>query len=146
MSNSIDRTSVAFVCVQNAGRSQMAAAIAERERDERDLVDDVRVISGGTSPADAVHDVVVEAMAEIGIDLSDRRPRSISSERIEACDVVVTMGCDAQGVCPAGWRGDTRDWGLEDSHGSSLEDVRTIRGEIERRTVALFDELEADVR
>ena len=73
---------VAFVCVQNAGRSQMAYAFAERERDQRDVADRIELLTGGTQPADHVHDVVVEAMREVGFDLSDRTPREITPAEI----------------------------------------------------------------
>ncbi|MDZ5811737.1 arsenate reductase ArsC [Halorubrum sp. AD140] len=132
---------VAFVCVQNAGRSQMAAAFAERERDRRDAADRIEVVTGGTRPADRVHDVVVEAMRELDVDLRDRTPREVTPEELQAMDLVVTMGCSASDVCPAAWNGENRDWGLDDPHGRPIEEVREIRDEIEARVVALFDEL-----
>ncbi|WP_277752630.1 arsenate-mycothiol transferase ArsC [Halorubrum salsamenti] len=132
---------IAFVCVQNAGRSQMAAAFAERERDERDAGDRIEIITGGTQPADHVHDVVVEAMRELTTELGDRTPREVTPDELQAVDLVVTMGCSASDVCPATWNGESRDWGLDDPHGQSLGDVRDIRDEIEDRVVALFDEL-----
>ena len=138
-----DPITIAFVCVQNAGRSQMATAFARRARAERGLEEHVRIRSGGTDPADAVHDVVRDVMAEVEIDLTDSRPREITPEGIDDCDVVITMGCDAEGVCPMTWRGDARDWDLEDPHGSSLAAVREIRDEIRGRVGALFDELES---
>jgi arsenate reductase (thioredoxin) len=131
---------VAFVCVQNAGRSQMAAAFAERECEARG-VDAVDVLSGGTQPADSVHGEVVEAMREVGLDVGDRAPREITPEELGECEYVVTMGCSAEGVCPATWSGENRDWGLEDPHGKDPETVRAIRDEVERRVEALFDEL-----
>jgi len=136
-------TTIAFVCVQNAGRSQMATAFAERARRERGL-ENVELRSGGTDPADEVHDVVVAVMREVGIDLSDREPSEITQDEIADCDTVVTMGCSADGICPATWRGDARDWDLTDPHGRPLAEVREIRAEIERRVEELFDELEAD--
>ncbi|OYR87249.1 low molecular weight phosphatase family protein [Halorubrum distributum] len=127
----------AFVCVQNAGRSQMAAAFAERERRERGLDDRVEIVTGGTHPADEVHPEVVEAMGEVDIDLSDRVPREVSTAELDACDVVATMGCStltlADGV-------EGRDWALDDPHGQDVERVREIRDEIEGRVRALFDE------
>lgn len=132
---------IAFVCVQNAGRSQMAAAFAERERDRRDAGARIETVTGGTRPADRIHGVVVEAMGEIGIDLGDRTPREVTPEELRAVDLVVTMGCSASDVCPATWNGESRDWGLDDPHGRPVEDVREIRDEIEERVVALFDEL-----
>ncbi|WP_144799802.1 arsenate-mycothiol transferase ArsC [Halorubrum depositum] len=132
---------VAFVCVQNAGRSQMAAAFAERERDRREAGDRIGIVTGGTRPADRVHDVVVEAMGERDMDLGDRTPREVTPEELGAVDLVVTMGCSASDVCPATWNGENRDWGLDDPHERPIEEVREIRDEIERRVVALFDEL-----
>lgn len=137
---------VAFVCVQNAGRSQMAHALAERERTRRGAESRVEFLTGGTDPADGVHPVVVEAMDEVGIDLSDETPRAITPAEIETCDVVITMGCSAEDVCPATWRGDSRDWGLDDPHGEDLDVVRGIRNDIESRVEALYDELEVGAR
>ena len=137
---------IAFVCVQNAGRSQMAHALAERERVRRGAEGRVEFLTGGTDPADAVHDVVVEAMDEVGIDLSGGTPREITPDEIETCDLVITMGCSAEDVCPATWRGDSRDWGLDDPHGQALDAVRAIRDEIQSRIRALFDELEVGAR
>jgi arsenate reductase len=130
---------VAFVCVQNAGRSQMATAFAQRMQNERDL--DVEILSGGTRPADHVHEIVVEALAEKGIDISDRTPREITPEELQETEVVVTMGCSAEDVCPATWSGDDRDWGLPDPEGKPLPEVREIRDDIERRVEELLDEL-----
>jgi protein-tyrosine-phosphatase len=125
---------VLFVCVHNAGRSQMAAALLERLAADR-----IRVRSAGTEPATVVNPVVVEAMAEIGIDLGAAAPTMLSAEAVEASDVVVTMGCgDACPVFPA-----TRylDWELDDPSGRPLDDVRRIRDEIERRVRGLAEEL-----
>ncbi|MFB6130698.1 MAG: low molecular weight phosphatase family protein [Salinigranum sp.] len=132
---------IAFVCVRNAGRSQMAAAFAERERDRRGLDGRVRIESSGTDPGARVHGVVVEAMAERGSDLSGRRPRELTREELAGFDYVITMGCSAGEVCPATWRGDARDWALSDPGERDLDDVREIRDEVERRVRALFDEL-----
>jgi protein-tyrosine-phosphatase len=132
---------VAFVCVQNAGRSQMAAAFAERERDRRGLGERIDVRTGGTDPADHVHEEVVTVLEEVNISLGDRTPREIGREELLNVDVVLTMGCSAEGVCPATWRGDARDWDLDDPDGRPLAEVRAIRDDIESRVVALFDEL-----
>lgn len=134
-------TRVAFVCVQNAGRSQMASAFAERERERRGAESRIELLTGGTDPAEHVHDVVVESMRETGVDLSDRTPREITPGDLQSVDVVITMGCSAADVCPTTWRGDARDWGLDDPHGRDAEAVQEIRDEIERRVEALFDEL-----
>jgi protein-tyrosine-phosphatase len=133
---------VAFVCVQNAGRSQMSAAIAEREREKRGLGDVVEVLTGGTHPADHVHDVAVEAMADLGIDIADRTPREISTAELESCDYVATMGCSTLELDADV---DVRDWALEDPDGQSIERVREIRDDIAGRVSDLFDEVEADL-
>jgi len=133
---------VAFVCVQNAGRSQMAYAFAERELEARGLDEEVSVVTGGTRPADHVHEEVLEAMSERGIDLADRQPREIAVEETSDSDYVITMGCSAEDVCPATWSGDSRDWDLDDPDGRPPEEVAAIREEIERRVRDLFDELE----
>ncbi|MFB6125395.1 MAG: arsenate reductase ArsC [Halanaeroarchaeum sp.] len=135
-------TRVAFVCVQNAGRSQMAAAFARRAVGERAL--DVEVVSGGTDPGEHVHPVVVEAMAEVGIDLSSEKPRLITDDELFDSAYVVTMGCSADDVCPVHWVGDERDWDLEDPHGKPLPAVREIRDDIRARVEDLLNEIAAD--
>ena len=134
---------IAFMCVQNAGRSQMSTAFAERERERRGLGDRVEILTGGTSPADHVHEEVVDVMAEAGFDLSDRVPREISIEELRSCDYVATMGCSTLDVGEVGEQVDVRDWALNDPDGEAPERVREIRDEIERRVVALFDEIDA---
>lgn len=133
---------LALVCVQNAGRSQMAAAFAKRERHDRGLGAEIEILTGGTDPADEVHGVVVEVMAEMDFDLTDETPREITQEQLLDADIVITMGCTSESVCPATWRGDARDWALGDPHGQDAETVREIRDEIEQRVVALFDEFD----
>ncbi len=142
--SSVDgKVTIAFVCVQNAGRSQIATAFAERERERRQL--DVEIRTGGTDPADHVHPEVVDAMQERSIDLSNRTPRDITPEELQDVDYVITMGCSAEGVCPAGWGGENRDWNLEDPDGQDPETVRSIRDDIKRRVVILMDELEDQI-
>ena len=133
-----EQTRFGFVCVQNAGRSQMSTAFAEQERAQRELDDEVAIVTGGTDPAEHVHDEVVTVMDEIGIDVSDRTPQTVSTETLERCDVVATMGCstlelDADTV-------EVRDWALDDPDGENLDDVRAIRDDIEGRVSDLFDE------
>jgi arsenate reductase (thioredoxin) len=116
-------TRVLFVCIQNAGRSQMAAAFAERAG--------LEARSAGSAPAARVHDEVAEAMLELGIDLRDRVPHRLTDEDVDWADVIVTMGCgDACPVVPA-----TRyvDWALPDPHGMGVDGVREVRDEIARR-------------
>jgi len=134
-----DTVRIALMCVQNAGRSQMATAFAERERDRRGLGDRVEILTGGTDPADEVHPVVVDAMAEVGIDISDREPRAITTEEMATCDYVATMGCSTLELDPAAGV-DVRDWALDDPHGQDLDAVREIRATVESNVVALFDE------
>ncbi|WP_224270818.1 low molecular weight phosphatase family protein [Haloprofundus salinisoli] len=126
-----------FVCVQNAGRSQMSAAFAERERRRRNLEKRVEILTGGTMPADEVHPEVVEAMQELDIDLSSRVPQEVSDEELNECDVVATMGCSTLELDADV---EVRDWDLDDPHGQDVERVREIRDEIEDRVTALFDE------
>lgn len=134
-----ERRYVAFICVQNAGRSQMAAAFARRKVEEQDLP--VRIFSGGTDPADSVHDVVVEAMKEKGFDLSSNQPRTVEPSELEGCDYVITMGCSAKGVCPVTWEGTDLEWDLDDPGEAEIEKVREIRDEIEERVDSLLEEM-----
>jgi arsenate reductase len=118
---------VLFVCVQNAGRSQMAEALYER------LGGTAR--SAGTQPAERVHPEVVEAMREVGIDLNGRVPHGLSRDDVEWADVVVTMGCGDS--CPYIPGKTYVDWELDDPAGKGLDEVRAIRDEIERRVASL---------
>jgi arsenate reductase len=125
---------VLFVCLQNAGRSQMAAALFERAAEPRHVAR-----SAGTTPAERVHPEVVTVMRELGIELADRRPQVLTRELAEASDVVVTMGCgDACPVIP-GKR--YVDWDLPDPSGRPLAEVRATRDEIGRRVERLLGEL-----
>ncbi|WP_324760762.1 low molecular weight phosphatase family protein [Haloarcula sp. GH36] len=135
---------VAFVCVQNAGRSQMSTAYAERERERRGLEADIEILTGGTRPAEHVHNVVIEVMREDGVDLSDRTPRKISTAELESCEYVATMGCSTLELDAAS-DVDIRDWALADPDGTDLDRVREIRDEIRDRVSALFDEIEQEV-
>lgn len=119
----------------------MAAAFAERELARRSATDRVGVVSGGTTPADRVHPRVVRVMEAVGIDLGDRTPRASEQGAVRAVDLVVTMGCSVDGVCLAGWAGETRDWDLPDPAGMTESEVRVVRGEIERRVVGLVPEV-----
>jgi protein-tyrosine-phosphatase len=130
---------LAFVCVQNAGRSQMSAAFARREAERRGL--SWEILTGGTHPADAVHPEVVEVMREEAIDLSDATPQELTDEELSACDVVATMGCSTLSLSADT---DVRDWALPDPHGESVERVHEIRETVRGRVRDLFDELEAE--
>lgn len=133
---------VAFVCVQNAGRSQMSTAFAERERAERGLEDEVEILTGGTDPAEHVHEEVITVMDEVGIDLSGREPKAISDAELASCDFVATMGCSTLTLDADT---DVRDWALDDPDGQDLDAVRATRDDIEGRVGALFDEIERRV-
>ena len=124
-----------FVCLQNAGRSQMSQALFERAAGDRH-----GARSAGTTPAERVHPEVVEAMAELGIDLSSRRPRKLSREDAEWADVVVTMGCGDK--CPYIPGRRYVDWDLPDPKGRPIAEVRATREEIERRVGELAAELD----
>ncbi|TFV62176.1 arsenate reductase ArsC [Geodermatophilus sp. DF01-2] len=135
----MSKPSVLFVCVHNAGRSQMAAGWL------RSLAGDaVEVRSAGSLPADRVNPAAVEAMAEVGIDITGQQPKVLTPAAVEASDVVITMGCgDACPVLP-GKR--YLDWALEDPAGKGVESVRPIRDEIGFRIRGLLAELEVPVR
>ena len=123
-----------FVCVHNAGRSQMAAALLERLGDGR-----VDVVSAGSEPADELNPAVVEAMREVDIDLDGRVPRRLEDEEVREADVVVTMGCGD--ACPVYPGKRYEDWALDDPAGKTVEQVRPIRDEIDRRVRRLLSEL-----
>jgi len=135
-----DSYRVAFVCVQNAGRSQMSTAFAKREAAERGLKDHIGIVTGGTDPADHVHEEVVEIMRELDIDLSGRTPREVSTAELETCDLVVTMGCSTLALDADV---EVRDWALTDPDGQDLDAVREIRDDIRERVSGVFDDIEA---
>jgi len=131
-----EKPSVLFVCVHNAGRSQMAAAYLTHLAGDR-----VEVRSAGSAPASTVNAAVVEALAEEGIDISAEIPKVLTTEAVQASDYVITMGCGD--VCPF-FPGKTYlDWVLEDPAGQGVESVRPIRDEIKRRIEALIAEIDA---
>ena len=127
---------VLFVCLHNAGRSQMSQALFERAAAGRHTA-----ASAGTTPGDRVHPEVVGAMRELGIDLAARRPRKLTNELAERADVVVTMGCGDE--CPYIPGKRYLDWDLPDPKGLPLEEVRAIRDQIAGRVEALVAELDA---
>jgi protein-tyrosine-phosphatase len=126
-----------FVCHQNAGRSQMSAALFERAGAGRH-----RALSAGTTPAEHVHPEVVEVMRELGIDLADRVPRRLTRELAEQADVVVTMGCGDE--CPYIPGKRYVDWDLEDPHGQPVNKVRATRDDIAQRVDALVSVLDRE--
>jgi arsenate reductase len=125
---------VLFVCVHNAGRSQMAAGLLDRYARGK-----VRVRSAGSTPSDEVNPAVVEAMAEVGVDLSKEFPKPITDEAVRAADVVITMGCGD--ACPIYPGKRYLDWDLADPSGMPLGQIRPIRDEIDRRVRSLLSEL-----
>ncbi len=128
---------ILFVCVHNAGRSQIAEALFNLLAKGK-----ARGLSAGTQPADKVNPVVAEAMREVGIDISGNKPKVLTMEMIEKADRVITMGCgaDAEGLCPASFI-ETEDWALDDPKGQPLEKVRQIRDEIKSRVTKLLTEI-----
>jgi arsenate reductase (thioredoxin) len=132
-----DRPEVLFVCVHNAGRSQMAAGLLNELAAGR-----VNVRSAGSEPADRLNPAVLEAMGEIGIDLSAEVPKALADEQVRAADVVITMGCGD--ACPFYPGKRYEDWDLEDPAGKDLETVRRIRDEIEHRVRKLLGQLGAE--
>ena len=129
--------SVLFVCVHNAGRSQMAAGWL------RSLAgDSVEVRSAGSIPGDRVNPAAIEAMAEVGIDISDQRPKVLTTDAVESSDVVITMGCGD--ACPIFPGKRYLDWELEDPAGQGVEAVRPIRDDIEARIRGLLAELQVE--
>jgi protein-tyrosine-phosphatase len=137
MTGSATKPSVLFVCVHNAGRSQMAAAWLTHLAGDR-----VEVRSAGSAPADTVNPAVVEAMREVGIDISAEIPKILTAEAVQASDVCVTMGCGD--ACPI-FPGKTYlDWRLDDPAGQGLDAIRPIRDEIEHRVQKLIKDLTND--
>jgi arsenate reductase (thioredoxin) len=127
---------VLFVCTHNAGRSQMAAAILDREAAGR-----VLVASAGSQPADQLNPAVVQAMAEIGIDISREIPKRLTSEKVAAADVVIRMGCGD--ACPVYPGKHYLDWDLPDPAGMDIDGVRRVRDDISRRVMQLLPQLAA---
>lgn len=125
---------VLFLCVHNAGRSQMAAGWMRHLAGDR-----IEVLSGGSEPASEVNPAAVEAMREVGIDITSQQPERWTDETVGAADVIVTMGCGD--TCPVLPGRRYLDWELEDPAGRGVEDVRPVRDEIERRVRSLMAEL-----
>lgn len=126
---------VLFICVHNAGRSQMAEAFFNKLSEGRH-----RGISAGSNPSPQVNPVAVEVMKEVNIDISGNDPKKLSKEMVLEADLAITMGC-GEDACPV-VPNELRDWDLEDPHGKAIDEVRVIRDEIRRRIVALIDELD----
>lgn len=128
------KPSVLFVCVHNAGRSQMAAGFMSHLSQGR-----VEVLSAGSAPKDSINPVAVEAMAEVGIDISHNSPKVLTPEAVQQSDAVITMGCGD--ACPFYPGKRYEDWVLEDPAGQGIESVRVIRDEIKLRVENLLAEL-----
>ena len=129
-----ERPTVLFVCVHNAGRSQMAAGWLQHLAGDR-----VEVLSAGSEPADQVNAVAVEAMAEVGVDIAAAQPKVLTTDAVRESDVVVTMGCGD--ACPIFPGKRYEDWALTDPAGRGIDDVRPIRDDIRRRVEALIAEV-----
>ena len=129
-----EQPEVLFVCVHNAGRSQMAAGLVKLRSEGR-----IHVRSAGSAPGDAINPAVIEAMSEIGVDMSEEFPKPLTDEVVRAADVVITMGCGD--ACPIYPCKRYEDWELEDPAGKDLETVRRIRDEIDGRVQKLVAEL-----
>jgi arsenate reductase len=131
-----DRPTVLFVCVHNAGRSQMAAGFLQHLAGDR-----IEVRSAGSQPADTINPVAVEAMAEAGVDITTSQPKVLTDDAVRESDVVITMGCGD--ACPFYPGKRYEDWQLDDPAGQGIEAVRPIRDEIRRRVERLVAELDA---
>jgi arsenate reductase len=132
-----EQPEVLFVCVHNAGRSQMAAGLVKLRSQGR-----IHVRSAGSDPANEVNPAVVEAMEELGVDMNDEFPKPLIDEVVRAADVVITMGCGD--ACPIYPGKKYEDWELDDPAGQDLETVRRIRDDLDRRVQKLIGELLAD--
>jgi arsenate reductase len=128
---------VLFVCVHNSGRSQMAEAFANRKAQGA-----VEARSAGTAPADRPNPTVVDAMMELGLDISRSRPKAMTQDMVDRAERVITMGCEIAEGCPVTLV-PSEDWGLDDPAGRPIEEVRRIRDEVERRVERLLAELRA---
>lgn len=128
------RPAVLFVCVHNAGRSQMAAGFMRHLAGDR-----VEVLSAGSAPKDSINPIAVQAMEEVGIDISSFQPRILKTEDVQHCDVVITMGCGD--ACPFFPGKRYEDWVLQDPAGQGIETVRIIRDDIKARVETLLKEL-----
>ena len=129
-----EQPEVLFVCTHNAGRSQMAAGLVKLRSKGR-----IHVRSAGSTPADEINPAALEAMQEIGVDMSEEFPKPLTDEVVEAADVVITMGCGD--ACPIYPGRRYEDWELEDPAGKDLDTVRRIRDELDERVRRLIDEL-----
>jgi len=130
-----DMKRILFVCVENAGRSQMAEAFAKHYGSNK-----VQAVSAGTMPSNEINSIVIQVMLEKGIDISLNKPKQITTQMVQEADTIIVMGCSAEGFCPAPLLGKVTDWNIEDPKGKPTEKVREIRNEIERRVRTLVEE------
>ena len=135
----IEPKNILFVCVENAGRSQMAEAFFKKYAKNQ-----FNVISAGTSPSSHLNPVVVSVMAEIGIDLENQKPQLLLSSMIENSNKTVNMGCIDKESCPSLFVKDVDEWNIEDPKGKSTEDVRKIREQIKNDVLDLLNSIESD--
>jgi arsenate reductase len=134
----MDKKSVLFICVKNSGRSQMAEAFFNSMARDRAIAS-----SAGTQPAPEINPVVVQVMREAGLEIGQKRPRSLTLEMMERADRVIAMGCGVQEVCPARIV-PTEEWQIEDPEGMPVDEVRKIRDDIREKVAALIKELSAE--
>jgi protein-tyrosine-phosphatase len=127
---------ILFVCVENAGRSQMAEAFANHYGTEKLVAS-----SAGTKLADRINPIVVEVMKEKGLDISKNKPKLLTTKMIEETDQIITMGCSIEKICPAPLLKNVIDWKLEDPKGKPIEKIREIRDEIEKKILELIAEI-----
>lgn len=125
-----------FVCVENAGRSQMAEAFAKHYGRGK-----IEAASAGTMPSKEVNPAVIQAMREIGVDRSKNQPKLLNTQMVQEADVIIVMGCGAQGICPAPLLDKVVDWEIEDPKDKPIEKIREIRDEIEKRVKKLINEI-----
>jgi protein-tyrosine-phosphatase len=126
-----------FVCVENAGRSQIAEGLAKLYGKDK-----IEAISAGTMPSKEINPLVIQVMQERGIDISKNKPKQITNQMVQEADRIIVMGCSAQGFCPAPLLGKVIDWKIEDPKGKPIEKVREIRDEIEKRVKELVEEVD----
>jgi protein-tyrosine-phosphatase len=127
---------ILLVCVENAGRSQMAETFANEYGKGK-----VEALSAGTMPSNEVNPVVVQVMLEKGFDLPNNKPKLITRQMVQEAEMIIVMGCSAQGFCPAPLLNKVVDWGIEDPKDKPIENVRAIRDEIERKVRMLLNEI-----
>ena len=135
-SSTKDAKTILFVCVENAGRSQMAEGFFKKY-----APNGFKTLSAGTKPVSQINPIVVQAMKEVGIDISKQKSKELIDEMIRESDKVINMGCMDKSFCPTIWLPKVIEWGMEDPKGQSIEKVREIRDEIEQRVKKLVAEI-----